>query len=237
MTEPLEDVLSVSREVQKFSVETLTAVFGLATGRRLSQLFVAPALILSRMLGHHAAINFLLEECFVIEAGTLALTQLELCLDVVYIGADVDRAREWIDHDSAHHAPWGVRNKIEDVFSSDPSERNAKLKLFELLSSLKHGNPAVGGLAFGMRRDGNRFVVTTDQVDDYASKQLAITVAGGCAILLLEAPRSACEAFTQFVSVEPAAVLAVDDLVGRCRRETARSLRELDRLEKASALH
>ena len=73
MTQPLEDVLSLSREVRNFCVESLQTVLGLATGQRLNDLFVVPALILSRMLGHHDAIGLMLEKGFVIEANILAL--------------------------------------------------------------------------------------------------------------------------------------------------------------------
>jgi len=237
MGEALEDVLKLSREARNFCVDVLGTVGQLVVGRAVNELFFVPVIILSRMLRQHDAIEVLLPQGFVPEAAILVLTQFELCLDVLYLDNNVHRATEWMDHESMRHAPWKVKDKIEEVYSSDPPIRDAKQKYFEVLSAIKHGNPLAGGFGFGIRRDGNQFSVTDGEIDDHFSQTHAVVIAGADAYQLIEGLRGACRAFSRFVTLDTALSPRIEELLKRCRQEIGRAVHKIERSARASSLH
>ena len=237
MSEALEDVLRLSRESRNFCTDVLGTVGQLAVGRKINELFFVPVIILSRMLRQHDAIEVLLSKRFVPEAAILVLTQFELCLDVLYIDNNVHRATEWMDHESMRHAPWKVKEKIEEVYSSDPAMRDAKQKYFEILSAVKHGNPLTGGFGFSIRGDDNKISVTDGEIDDQFSQTHAVVVAGADACQLIEGLRGACRAFSRFFTLDTALGPRIEEQLKRCRQEIGRAVHKIERSARASSPH
>ena len=224
MSSGIDELLKFAQNARNFCAEFLEAHICLATGQRINQLFVVPFLILSRAIRHHDAITLLLRNGFTAEASLIGLTQFELCLDVLYIGDSVDRASKWMKHTSDRFAPWPVTDKINDIWATDRKKREGKQRYFELLSSVKHGNPRAGPSGFPARMAGNRFTITNDQLDDVFSRRHAIIVTGVCSYQLVECLEGASRAFGCFVRVDPSLDTKRARLLRECRREMRRAM-------------
>src|SRR5437660_3999307 len=176
----IQDLLKFSQNARNFCAEFMETYIRLAKGQPVNELFVVTCLILSRAIRHHDAIGLLLHNGFTAEASVIGLTQFELCLDVLYIRDNVARASEWMKHTSDRLAPWKVKDKINDIWAKNPKMRDAKHRYFELLSSVKHGNPRAGMFGFPARMASDRFTITNDQLDDVFATSFAIAVGGVC---------------------------------------------------------
>lgn len=97
--------------------------------------------ILGRMAQLQTAVDVLCRKRLYSEASILALTQLELGLDVLYVGRDSERAKTWFDHSSMQQHPWKVRAKIDWVTAHKKDNYRFLTPMFRMLSAIKHGNP------------------------------------------------------------------------------------------------
>lgn len=220
----IDELLDFAQKARNFCAEFLETHIRLAKGQPVNQLFFVPLLILSRAIRHHDAIGLLLRSGFTAEASVIGLTQFELCLDVLYIGDTVARGSKWLKHASDQKAPWTVKEKINDIWAKDPKIREAKQRYFELLSSVKHGNPRAGAFGFPARMAGDRFTISNDQIDDVFSRSHAIVVAGVCSYQLVESLEGASRAFGRFVRVDTDLDTKRVALLRECRREIGRAM-------------
>ena len=208
----------------------------LAKGQAVNELFFVPALILSRAIRHHDAIELLLRNGFTGEASLIGLTQFELCLDVLYIRDTVMRATEWMKHTSDRFAPWKVKDKIDDIWANDREMRESKHAYFELLSSVKHGNPRAGLFGFPARVADKSFTITNDQLDDVFSRSHGVAVVGVCIYQLVESLQGASRAFGCFVRLDPDLDAERKLLLQECRREIGKALHSVG-LVRSETLH
>lgn len=224
MDERLEGILKLSQTARNFCTEFLTAHGRRATSLTLNELFFVPLLILSRAIRHHDAIELLLRSGFTAEASIIGLTQFELCLDILYIGDNISRATRWMNHTSTRSSPWRVKDKIDSIWATNPEVREINHRCFELLSSVKHGNPTAGVFAFPARRTGDRLTVTNDQLDDAFTRTYALIVGGFCSYQLIESVGGASRAFGRFVAIDPNLEARREQLVQECRREIGKAM-------------
>ena len=126
--------------------------------------------ILATITRQQEAIGLLLKSGYPSEAATICLSQFELKLDILFIGSDVKKATQWVDHEREHKHPWPTKNKIEHVYGKETEESSRQQHLFTFLSAIKHGNPTAGGFGFNVRGTEKGFTVTTTTVNDDFSK-------------------------------------------------------------------
>jgi hypothetical protein len=232
----LDELLRFSQKARNFCAEFVTTHNRLAKGQAVNELFLVPSLILSRAIRHHDAIELLLRNGFTAEASVIGLTQFELCLDVLYIRDTVTRATEWMKHSSDRFSPWKVKDKIDDIWANDREMRESKQGYFELLSSVKHGNPKAGLFGFPARVVSNSFTITNDQFADVFSRGHAIAVGGVCTYQLVESLQGASAAFGCFVRLDPDLDVERGSLLQECRREIGKAMHSVG-LVKSKTLH
>jgi hypothetical protein len=227
MDDLLERILNIVQTTRDFALEFLSSHIRLVVGRTVNELFVVPGMIVSRLIRHHDAIELLTRNGFTSEASIIGLTQFELCLDVLYIGDNVGRARKWMAHRSSRSSPWKVKEKIDDIWASDPDTKETKSRYFEILSSVKHGNPTAGTLAFPLRQSGVELMVTSDHIGDAFSVNHAVVVGGVCSYHLIECLQGLSKAFARFVRIDAELDARRHILLEKCRSEIGRAMHDL----------
>jgi hypothetical protein len=227
MNDLVEGILKIVRTTRDFAGEFLSSHIRLSVGRSVNELFFVPSMIVSRLIRHHDAIELLIRNGFTSEAGIIGLTEFELCLDVLYIGDNVTRATEWMDHRSTRLSPWKVKEKIEDIWASDPEIKKAKHMYFEVLSSVKHGNPTAGTLAFQIRQQGSTLTIATGQIEDTFSITHAVVIGGVCSYQLIESLGGLSRAFARFVRIDENLDARRQILLEQCRIEVGRAMHDL----------
>jgi hypothetical protein len=199
-------------------------------------LFLVPTILVYRAIRQHDAIQLLLRHGFVPEASVIGLTQFELCLEVLYVGGDLDRATKWMNHASTRNTPWTVADKINDVWRSDHKMRAAKHAYFEVLSAIKHGNPTAGPFGFPARLTGDHFSTTSGAVDDEWSRTHAILIAAATTYHLVECLEGASRSFARFVALDCSYESKRAELLSQWRDEAGRVAARVG-LRKEESLH
>lgn len=130
--------------------------------------------IVVRMVQTQHAIELLIDRGHYAEAAVLTLTQLEMALDAEYIGDDVARSKEWIEHGKLYRAPWSVNSKITALRTNDKF-------MFGFLSAIKHGNPVVNDFAIAPIHGTRRNLAVSALVCAYSSCYVlrALSTLGG----------------------------------------------------------
>lgn len=103
--------------------------------------------ILNRQTECCAASMFLASRNFFRDSAILILTLMELRLDLEYIAKNVDNEQKWFSQERSSKKLWSVKDQIRFVATGE-DEEIADLEAYKFLSIIKHGNPALGNLAF-----------------------------------------------------------------------------------------
>ena len=103
--------------------------------------FATHCFIMTRMAELQESVELLCRKRRHTEASILALTQLELGLDILYVGSDESRAKIWFDHRNMKRHPWPVKTKIDWVLANKKDRYSYLSPMFKNLSAIKHGNP------------------------------------------------------------------------------------------------
>jgi len=114
--------------------------------------------VLNRQLECSMASIFLLSRKFFRDGAILALTLMELRLDLEYIAKDVENEMKWISQEKHNKKIWRVSDQIKAVAKNE-KEESADYTTYKFLSIIKHGNPAVGHLSFKISAKPDRIVV------------------------------------------------------------------------------
>lgn len=120
------------------------------------------------------------------DASTLLLTLVELRLDLQYIAAQPSRAGKWLDHQDQGRKPWRVATQIRSLFP-EGGERDAELANYRTFSTIKHGNPAVGGLAFPVHPGVSTLTIPGDGL----ARTISLTCLAYAGLCLMAATQAA----------------------------------------------
>jgi len=99
------------------------------------------------------------------DVGILLLTLIELRLDLQYMALDLSRVTVWRSHVAGDRKPWSVRKQIRAIFQSQEEQRS-EIKIYEQLSTIKHGNPAAGQSAFALSPCAEGLLASIDKVEE-----------------------------------------------------------------------
>jgi len=148
---PLETLVETSRKLHDVIVRIVLDCSKELPKERFTTSLMAISMIWSRICRTHLAAIVLVENHLPGEAVILETTEFELFLDLLYLGQDLDnRAKDWLEHSRTEATPWNVGHKIATVF---PTNQSAAKGTYELLCSIKRGNPAAGSLGFYIPHD------------------------------------------------------------------------------------
>lgn len=227
MSEELSELLEMSRTAREFCQRFILSCFSHSQGRTVNELFWVPLILITRIVRGQEAIELLLEKGYSAEAAVIALTQFELRLDILYVGVEVGRATQWVEHESKRQHPWKVKDKIDDVYGLDPETKEAQLETFQMLSSVKHGNPLAGGFEFPVRIKGKKISGTTGEIDDSLALGYKVTMCGFCTYQLLEALEGASRAFSKFINIDDDLCEELAHFLRESKRKMARAMRRV----------
>ena len=231
VAEELRELLAMSKSAREFCHRFLLSCLTSSKGCTVNELFSVQSFIIARIVRSQEALELLLKEGFSIEAAVVALSQFELCLDVLYIDGNVQRATKWIGHDSKRYQPWKVTDKINEVYRLDRKRKDAQYKIFEMLSSVKHGNPTASGFGFPIRTEGRKVSVITGEIDDPFALSYKLTICGFCTCQLLEALEGVKRAFSKFINIDNGLCKELAHLLQESKRKMAQIMHHIDMVE------
>lgn len=218
MEKAIESALEFANRVHKFVNDMLGASVRNAKGTVVNEFYFVPMTLLARALGHHRAIALLVKEGYPTEAAIVALTQFELCLDILYMSDDPSRATAWMQHGSETRQPWNVTDKIKAVYSTDPETREGNHGAFRNLSQIKHANPLAGPQGFPMRWSGPIVTVQTNPDPDQLAEVWSLVVLLFCCHKVLEAAAAVRRCHSQFVDLEESLERQLASFMVECHR-------------------
>jgi hypothetical protein len=197
--EELENFLDLSKKAREFSQEFLCSIANKLKGSIINELFWVIYTIISRIMRSQEAIELLIKNFFFPEAAIITLTQFELCLDISYIGNDVTKATQWVEHQSDKFHVWKVKEKI---IGSEINDKNYKLEIFKALSAITHGNPLAGGLGFSWRKDGKEIKISDGEIYDEFYHAYGLMLCCFSSHQMLNGLEDAKKAFSIFSPIE-----------------------------------
>jgi hypothetical protein len=122
------------------------------------------AMLLSRLTTDLQACSLLVRRGYVAQALSLTSGMLELAHTSMYIGADEERAEQWMAHaDQQTASPWKLKKTINAVAAAMGVPTEAALReyneIYRQMSMAKHGNPMLFGEVGIVERDNWTFIV------------------------------------------------------------------------------
>ena len=142
---------------------------------KANEIIFVPASIFTRIMGTHDTIELLLDKGHVVDAAVIALTQLELRVQLAWTAQDIKNATQWVDHSDLFNTPRKILTTITELFADEADQTRRLRTIFTHLSGVKHANPVMSELAFsGRSTEGGLTLFTrTRIIDDEFSKRFA----------------------------------------------------------------
>ncbi|PKB71038.1 MAG: hypothetical protein BZY87_08080 [SAR202 cluster bacterium Io17-Chloro-G6] len=164
-TQP-ETSIERAKEAYSAAQEAIAGCFNQDVDIQIHENVFVPMLIFDRISQIHSASILLAENNLPREALILVTSQFELLLDLMFIFVKAGRATIWLEHSTTARSPWAVRSKIDKVFYGHDAQKKTAIKMYEVMCSVKHSNPAAGPLGFNVKRGGDKVVFSQGELND-----------------------------------------------------------------------
>ena len=171
LPEELVELLQQTDSDCSFLFEQLV---GKMQGKLANAATYVSSLLLARVITGLQAVDLLLRNDYVIEAGVVTLSVFETKLDMLYVGTDAKRGDYWLRHEDPIRQPWSVAHKINSIYEGDLRQREQTT--FQFLSAIKHGNPTAGPAGYPERRNPELWEIKTGGFDDSINLSISLII-------------------------------------------------------------
>jgi hypothetical protein len=193
------DFLELTRVNRNEIFSSLAELLLPLVGARIDESFWVPTALFTKVGRCEEAIRLLVDNGLASEAASVAITQFELRLDLMYLELDQNRSTTWADHEDPKREPWGAIQKINSLYP-EGEQRDAQFSVYRRLCQAKHSNPVGLDLAIPIRGKGRSrdwIISPKDEVGDINGRQILIV----SALSLIESAASFGRHLARFITV------------------------------------
>lgn len=196
-----EEHYALARKCKETVVNFLLEYPRSLIGVTIGESFWVPALLLSKVLRCHEAVQSLVKIRLSSEAASVAITEYEVRLDILFIELDPSRATTWVEHTNPSRQPWSATQKRNEIYGSRPKALRTEVEMYQALSAVKHANPLAGRFALPLTKKGKNWTISSGPLDDPTEEfQEKVTVTLS-SLLVLESAAAAARLFARTSTV------------------------------------